>query len=53
MGPDKVIEFTRLTRGTVVANHLEALSSARPRALRERLRIPAAGERWPLRPSRD
>ena len=55
MGPDEVIEFTRIARGTVVANHLEALSHCAPTraalgaaaaaaGLGARLRIPADGE---------
>lgn len=56
MGLDEVIEFARLARGTVVANHLEALShcpptraalaaAAQAAGLGARLRIPADGER--------
>lgn len=55
MGPDEVIEFARLARGTVVANHLEALShcpptraqmaaAAQAAGIGARLRIPADGE---------
>ncbi len=56
MGPDEVIAFARLARGTVVANHLEALShcpptraalaaAAQAAGVGARLRIPADGER--------
>ena len=56
MGPSEVIEFARLARGTVVANHLEALShcpptrtalaaAAQAAGVGARLRIPADGER--------
>ncbi len=56
MGIDEVIEFSRIARGTVVANHLEALSHCPPSraalaaaaelaGVRARLRIPADGER--------
>ncbi|MBM7060583.1 MBL fold metallo-hydrolase [Pseudomonas sp. UL073] len=55
MGIDEVIEFVRLSRGTVVANHLEAIShcpvsraalaeAARRAGVAQRLRIPADGE---------
>jgi len=55
MGMDEAIEFTRISRGMVVANHLEALSHCpvtraelRAVAVRsgvgERLRIPEDGE---------
>jgi L-ascorbate metabolism protein UlaG (beta-lactamase superfamily) len=55
MGPEQVIEFARLARGVVVANHLEALShcpptraaltaAAQAAGLGARLRIPADGE---------
>lgn len=56
MGPNDVIEFVRLARGTVVANHLEALSHcpptraalaamAREAGVEKQLCIPADGER--------
>jgi L-ascorbate metabolism protein UlaG (beta-lactamase superfamily) len=56
MGPAEVVEFARIARGTVVANHLEALShcpptrlalaaAAQAAGLGARLRIPADGER--------
>ncbi len=56
MGPDEVIAFARLARGTVVANHLEALShcpptraalaaAAQAAGVGARMRIPADGER--------
>ena len=56
MGPDEVIAFARIARGTVVANHLEALShcpptrsmlaaAAQAAGLGARLLIPADGER--------
>lgn len=55
MGQDDVIAFTRLSTGTVIANHLEAIShcpvtragllqAARQAGLEERLRIPQDGE---------
>ncbi|MDO8439454.1 MAG: MBL fold metallo-hydrolase [Telluria sp.] len=55
MGPDEVIEFTRLAGALVVANHLEALShcppsrsglaaDARAAGVASRLLIPADGE---------
>ncbi len=55
MGLDEVIAFTRLTQGTVVANHLEAIShcpvsraelraTAHQAGLSERLWVPADGE---------
>ncbi|MEO4013178.1 MULTISPECIES: MBL fold metallo-hydrolase [Pseudomonas] len=55
MGIEEVVEFTRISKGTVVANHLEAvghcpvsrtdLSAAAIRAnIESRLRIPADGE---------
>ncbi|QAY94282.1 MULTISPECIES: MBL fold metallo-hydrolase [unclassified Pseudomonas] len=55
MGIDEVVEFTRLKRGTVVANHMEAVSHCpvtRPALAKagklagidQRLRIPADGE---------
>ncbi|WP_426100398.1 MBL fold metallo-hydrolase [Massilia sp. TSP1-1-2] len=56
MGPDEVIAFAKMARGTVVANHLEALSHCPPTraalaaaaqavGVGARLRIPADGER--------
>ncbi len=56
MGPSEVIELARLARGTVVANHLEALSHCPPTraalaaaalaaGVSARLHIPADGER--------
>lgn len=55
MGVDEVIEFTRLTPGTVIANHLEALShcpvtrselalAAREASVESRLHVPIDGE---------
>jgi L-ascorbate metabolism protein UlaG (beta-lactamase superfamily) len=55
MGTDEVIEFTRLARGMVIANHLEAIShcpttraalarAAASALVGERLLIPADGE---------
>lgn len=55
MGPDEAIDFARLTNGTVVANHLEALSHCPPTrkgllaaalaaGVGDRMRIPADGE---------
>ncbi|MFM0617368.1 MBL fold metallo-hydrolase [Paraburkholderia nemoris] len=55
MGIDEVIEFTRLAPGTVVANHLEALShcpvtrsalalAAREAGVESRLHVPIDGE---------
>jgi L-ascorbate metabolism protein UlaG (beta-lactamase superfamily) len=55
MGSDDVVRFTQLARGTVVANHLEALShcgvqrsqlaaAAQQAGVAQRLRIPADGE---------
>jgi L-ascorbate metabolism protein UlaG (beta-lactamase superfamily) len=55
MGPDEVIAFTQVARGTVVANHLEALSHCPPTraelasmaaaaGVSARLRIPSDGE---------
>lgn len=55
MGAEEVIEFARLARGTVVANHLEAIShcpvsraalaeTARTVGLAARLRIPGDGQ---------
>ena len=55
MGVDEVIEFARVAQGTVVANHLEALSHCPVRrdelrdaafrvGLKERMLIPADGE---------
>ncbi|MDP3653943.1 MAG: MBL fold metallo-hydrolase [Rhodoferax sp.] len=55
MGQDEVLEFTRLSQGTVVANHLEAIShcpvtrselraAARQEGLGARLQVPEDGQ---------
>jgi L-ascorbate metabolism protein UlaG (beta-lactamase superfamily) len=61
MGPQEVIELTRLTSGMVIANHLEALShcpptrvqlaeAAREAGLGARLQIPADGQTMAIAP---